>query len=157
VEADLGFEEFHRLHRDRLVRTLALHLRDLDLATEAIDVALERAWQRWNRLDDHADAGAWVYRVAVNWATSWFRSRRWISRDPVPELPVEPHLPEVRPRLREAIDDLDDSLRAVLMLRHYADFSTADTATALGIPVGTVKSRLSRALDQLRTDLEGPR
>lgn len=154
VPADLGFEEFHRQHRDRLVRTLALHLHDLDLATEAVDVALGRAWHQWSRLDDHHDAGSWVYRVAVNWATSWFRRRRWISREPVPDLPVEPTLPEVRPRLRAALAGLDPDLRAVVVLRHYADLSTADTAAALDIPIGTVKSRLARALDRLRTDLE---
>lgn len=153
----VDFDTFHREHRDRLVRSLAMHLGDLHLATEAVDEAMVRAWQHWHRLDDRGDAGAWVYRVARNWATSWFRRRRFRSEADVPDQPVHDDLREVRPHLRAAVAALSDPLREVVVLRLHADFSTAATARALDIPTGTVKSRLSRALDQLRTHLEDPR
>lgn len=151
------FEHFYRDERDRLVRILTLNLGDLDVATEAIDVAMSRAWQRWGRLDDHEDAGAWVYRVARNWATSWFRGRRRISRGPVPERPVHPDHPTPHDALRTALDALSEDHRAVVVLRIHAGFSTTDTAAALDIPEGTVKSRLARALDHLRASLEDHR
>jgi RNA polymerase sigma factor (sigma-70 family) len=52
--------------------------------------------------------------------------------------------------LHDALGRLPDEQRAVLVLRYYLDLSVPDTATALGIPEGTVKSATSRALDRLR-------
>lgn len=151
------FEDFYRAERDRLVRVLAFDLGDVDVAAEAVDVAMSRAWQRWNRLDDRHDAGAWVYRVARNWAMSWFRGRRRISPGPIPEQPVDPHQAPPPMDLRRALDGLSEDHRAVVVLRIHGGYSTTDTAVALDIPEGTVKSRLARALDQLRTTLEDPR
>lgn len=149
------FEEFYRRERDRLVRALALRTGNLDVATEAVDVAMARAWQRWARLNRRAEVAGWVYRVAANWATSWFRRHRWITDGEPPDEAVEPVAVEPHPELAAAVDRLSDRLRDVVLLRLYADLSVAETATALRVPQGTVKSRLARALHQLRNDLEG--
>ncbi len=151
------FEDFYRTDRDRLVRMLAFDLGDVEVAAEAVDVAMSRAWERWSRLDAHHDAGAWVYRVARNWAMSWFRGRRRISSGPVPEQAVAPGEQAAPMDLRRALDQLSEEHRAVVVLRVHGGYSTAATAAALDVPEGTVKSRLARALDQLRATLEDPR
>lgn len=157
--APVAFEDFYRDERDRLVRTLALHVGSVDLAAEAVDVAMSRAWQRWEELDDHGDAGAWVYRVARNWATSWHRRRRRIARVDLPDrgVPGEQGRVDDADQLAPALASLSDKLHEVVVLRLHAGFSVAETATALGVPEGTVKSRLARALDSLRTSLEDHR
>lgn len=151
------FEGFYAAERDRLVRVLAVDLADVDLAADAVDTAMARAWQRWSQIDDRHDAGAWVYRVARNWATSWFRQRRWRADGDVPEVPVRDHPPSHSTHIRAALDDLPADQRAVVVLRVLGGFSTAEVAAALEVPEGTVKSRLSRALDRLRPELEAQR
>lgn len=142
-----AFEDFYRDHRDRLYRALALTLRDPGLAAEAVDEAFTRAFERWGRIGDYDRPEAWVYRVGFNWATSWFR-RRWRETAGLFEVPgMDAAVPD--PELTRAVDELPDHQRAVVVLRLYADWATADVAAALGVPEGTVKSRLSRALEAL--------
>lgn len=146
-----SFEAFHAAERDRLVRLLALTIGDVDLAAEAVDVALSRAWQQWGRLDEPA---GWTYRVARNWTNSWFRRRRRISSAEVPEVAVTADHAVHHDHLRDALDQLSEDHRAVVVLRILGEYSTKETAAALDVPTGTVTSRLSRALDNLR-DLVG--
>lgn len=145
------FETFHRTTRADLVRTLTVAIGDLDLAEEAVDVALSRLWSRWATV---ADPAPWTYRVARNWATSWWRRRRRISTQPVPDVPVEDPGPSANPTLAAALASLSPDHRDVLALRFVADASVAETAAALSIATGTVKSRTARALQALRAAME---
>ena len=70
----------------------------------------------------------------------------------LPDRAVEIHLP--RPELDKALAELDLRSRAVVVLRYYLDWSYEDIATALRIPLGTVKSRLNRSLAAIRRQLE---
>lgn len=142
-----SFEDFYRAERDGLYRALALTLRDPGLAAEAVDEALARAFERWHRIGGYDSPAGWVYRVALNWATSWFRRRRrehpGLFEHPAVEQPL------ADPALTRAVDELPVHQRAVVVLRLYADWPTQQVAAALEIPAGTVKSRLSRALETL--------
>ena len=148
------FDDFYSSHRDDMARALGLALRDAELGAEAADEAFARACQRWGIVSAYANPQGWVYRVGLNWARSWMRrARRERERRP---LLAQPHAIEDRPRdldLEHALDSLNDAHRAVIVARFYLDWSVAETATALGIASGTVKSRLSRGLEQLRAVL----
>ncbi len=149
------FEDFYAAHRDELARALGLALRDSALGAEAADEACARACQRWGQVSAYANPQGWVFRVGLNWARSWLRRvRRERERRP---LLAQPHATEDRTRdvdLERALATLNDSHRAVIVARFYLDWSVAETADALGIATGTVKSRLSRGLEQLRDVLE---
>ena len=151
----LRFEDFYSAHRDELVRALGLALRDAALGAEAADEAFARACQRWGQVSTYANPQGWVFRVGLNWARSWLRRvRRERERRP---LLAQPHATEDRPRdldLERALSTLNDAHRAVIVARFYLDWSVAETAEALGIAAGTVQSRLSRGLEQLRDVLE---
>lgn len=149
VERDGDFIAFYRRDRDRLCRTVTVTVGDASLAVEAVDEAFVRAYERWDQVRGCRQPAAWVYRVAVNWATSW--RRKWSRR---PTRPVE--------ELDRAHDDraLDTDVlarlrglpaahRETLVLRFVFDLSVVDTAEALGVSPGTVKSRVSRALRML--------
>src|SRR5690606_3996846 len=71
-----NFEHFYAAEVDDLYRTLALVLRDADLAHEAVDEAMARAFQRWNKVRSYENPTGWVYRVAMNWALSRLRRRK---------------------------------------------------------------------------------
>lgn len=145
------FETFYRQHRDEVYRVLAVTLRDPDLAAESTDEAMARAFARWSSVRAGTNPKGWVYRVAYNYAIDRLRRRRREMRRPM-EPPIwEPPTP--RPDLTAAISRLSLDHRAVVVLRCLHDWSEADVAAALGIAPGTVKSRLSRALERLRQEV----
>lgn len=157
VSTSEHFEQFYRRERGGLFRALALTIGDADLAAEAVDEAMTRALQRWRRVRHYANPAGWVYRVALNWAIS--RIRRHGRAVPVPEVrdgaTLDPPLPDER--LAAAVDGLPSSQRAVVVLRFHLDWSIEGIASALGVPSGTVKSRLHRALRRIRDELEAGR
>jgi RNA polymerase sigma-70 factor (ECF subfamily) len=148
----LAFADFYRSERDRLARALTVTLGDGDLAAEAVDEAMVRAYQRWDRGGGFDNPGGWVYRVARNWATSVLRHRR---RAPQPQAELGPSDvgPIDEPDVRVALGELDLKHRSVVVCRFYLGFSEAETATALNISPGTVKSRLHRGLRRLQPRL----
>lgn len=144
-----SFDDFFRVHRDRIYQAVALTLGDRDLAADATDEAMIRTYERWRRVRSYANAPGWTYRVAVNWARSHQRRRKFRDDRPVPDAPtkaIEPGDPE----LLAAVGALPMEQRSVIVLRFLLDWSQEQIAEALDIPVGTVKSRTARALDRLR-------
>jgi DNA-directed RNA polymerase specialized sigma24 family protein len=68
-----AFESFYRAEVDRVYRALAVTLGDAHLAREAADEAMARAYMHWHRVAACDSPGGWVFRVGLNWATSWWR------------------------------------------------------------------------------------
>ena len=144
------FESFYRDAYADIARALTVTLGDLDLAQEATDEAMVRAYARWDKIRAYDNPGGWVYRVGLNWART---ARRRLTRvSPFHERRVvEP--PTTDPANAAALRDLDVSLRAVVVCRLLLDWSVDETAAALRLKPGTVKSRLHRALTQLERTL----
>lgn len=156
VNTSVAQDRFQELvaQRDRLYRAVALAVGDVGLAADAIDEAMTRAYIHWDRVESYSSPEGWVYRVAMNVARSAIRrSQREDLWDQPPEMFVVDGHPDLE--LRVAIGRLPVKFRSVVVARFLLDWSTADTATALGIPKGTVKTRLKRALARLADDLEG--
>lgn len=147
-----SFAEFYRLHHPKIARSLAMNFGDSELGREAADEAMTRAYTNWGTVSGHDNPAGWVYRVGLNWGRSWFRraGRRlpWLDHSST-------ELPETSdPALRAALLKLNHKHRAVVVCRYFLDWSTNQTAAALEIPAGTVKSRLHLALAELRSQLE---
>ena len=149
----LDFDDFYRMHRDRLYRALVMTTREPDIAVEAVDEAMARASERWEVVGTYENPAGWVYRVALNWARSFFRRRRRVVAE-VPDVSWD-RLPD--PDVNDAVAALPYKHRSVIVARFYLDWSTPEIATGLGIPLGTVKSRLHRALASLEQTLGGER
>jgi DNA-directed RNA polymerase specialized sigma24 family protein len=151
---DESFDAFYRGQIDAIYRALAVVLADRELAREAADEAMVRAYASWSRVATYDNPAGWVFRVGLNWATSRRRrSRREVPLNQYIGAAVDPPDPTTVQALA-ALGRLSLAQRAVVVCRVLLDLSTTDTAEALGIAVGTVKSRLARALAELRTDLE---
>lgn len=151
-ELTLPFGGFYRERRDRLARALALTLGDADLASEAVDEAMARAYQRWDRIGTFTDPAGWVYRVALNWATSVRHRLRRAPTTPVERGPADVG-PLSEPDIAAALLELPVHQRAAVVCRFYLGLSEAETSAALRIRPGTVKSRLHRALRTLEVRL----
>jgi RNA polymerase sigma-70 factor (ECF subfamily) len=156
VSRPVSFEDFYARSRTNLGRALTLALGDIDLAAEAIDEAYARAYERWATVGTIDRPEAWVYRVAMNWSLSVLRRRRRGHHrfyDPSAQHVDPPGTTALEPAIDEALQALDAKHRAVIVCRHFLGWSVAETATALGIREGTVKSRLHRATSILQAHL----
>jgi DNA-directed RNA polymerase specialized sigma24 family protein len=149
IVRELDFESFYRAERDSVGRALAITLGDADLAREAVDEAMARAYQRWDRVSSLDSPAGWVYRVGLNWSRSIIRR---LTRTAPPWVGTAHEAPPVHvadPSVGRALALLSVDHRAVVVCRLLLGWSELDTADALGIRPGTVKSRLSRAIDRL--------
>jgi RNA polymerase sigma-70 factor (ECF subfamily) len=146
------FVDFYERTRDPVGRALAITLGDAHLAADAVDEAMARAYQRWDRIGRFVNPGGWVYRVGLNWATSVLRRRRRAPQPLVERGPMDVG-PVAEPAVAAALAELPPRQRAVIVCRFYLGLTEAETATALATRPGTVKSRLHRALRHLETRL----
>lgn len=140
----------------RLVRTAVLLGCTTHDAEDLVQTTLTRCYSSWSRVRDTSNRDAYVCRMLVNCHTD-SRRRRWWGERPTERLPevAEADLAEARvdqtDSVERALGMLPRPQREVLVLRYYAHLSEQETADALGLPVGTVKSRGSRALAALAT------
>jgi len=121
-------------------------------AADAVQEALLTAWQRVPQLRDPVTFPAWFRRIVVNQALLIVRRARRLP-EALPELDtssgsVDDQL-DLR-NLRRALDALESRDRALLTVHYYWQMPVAETAVMLGLPVGTVKSRVHHATRRLR-------
>lgn len=128
-----------------------------DLADDVTQDTFERAFRHLGTFDrERASFAAWIARIAVNRSIDLLRAeRRTLPIDAALEVGVWDAEPGGDRALQAAVARLDIDRRSVLVLRYWLDLSAAEIAETLGIPVGTVNSRTSRALAELRVLLDG--
>jgi RNA polymerase sigma-70 factor (sigma-E family) len=149
-------EELFRTHAPEATRLAYLLTGERALAEDLVQDAFVKLLGRFRDLRN-PDAFWWyLRRTIVNLARSQFRRRKveraWLARQRALEAAPAPDLGE-RDRMRRALMTLRPEQRAAIVLRYYEDLTEADTAEALGIPIGTVKSTVSRGMDRLREEL----
>jgi RNA polymerase sigma-70 factor (sigma-E family) len=156
----VDFEEYVAARWARLVRSAVLLGCPEDDAEDLVQTTLLKLMRSWRRVTEADQPDAYVYRSLVN-ALHDARSRRWtgeLATATLPETGVDADL-ATGVAVRRALAAMTREHREVLVLRFYADLSERDTAVALGVPAGTVKSRTARALATLaeRAELSGMR
>ncbi len=154
-----GFEEFVQVRSQRLLRTCYLLTRDWAAAEDLLQSSLAKAWFAWDRVRD--DPEPYLRSVIANTYTSLWR-RRWRGEIPTQDLPEPRSGTRHGSDATSAVDDRDElwralgrlprRQRAVVVLRYFEDLTEAQTAQALGVSVGTVKSQTSKALATMRVD-----
>ena len=141
----------------RLVGQLYGVCGDLSEAEDAVAEAFARAVSRRRTFERLDNPEAWLRTVAVNLVRSRYRRRavgeRLLGRTATPDLAHRPDLSEDPIALVAALRGLPNHQRETLALHYLADLSVADVAQTLGVPVGTVKARLSRGRAALATAL----
>ena len=135
-------------------------LRDIDLAEDATQQALVAIWRDLPQLRDPARFDAWSYRLLVRACyaegrrtRAWSPNLRILAADEPSEsggLDAIVH----RDQLETAIRRLSVDHRSVLVLRYYADLPLEQVAQVLGVPLGTVNSRLHHAMRAMRAALD---
>ena len=155
-----AFASLARAGGDRLLAIAFRILRDLGPAEDAVQQTLVLAWRELPGLRDPERFDAWLHRLLVHTCYDEIRrGRRWAAT--VRVLPVDgPTVPDTavsvvdRDQLDRGFRRLPPEQRAVLVLHHYIGLSLTEIADQLGLPLGTVKSRLHYAMHALRAALE---
>ncbi|WP_340560286.1 SigE family RNA polymerase sigma factor [Streptomyces sp. GSL17-111] len=154
-----SFETYVRTRQDALLRSARRLVPDPVDAQDLLQTALIRTLGNWDGITDKSLADAYLRRVMINTRTEWWRARRLqeVPTDTLPEVASEEdrfgqHAD--RALLMDVLSVLAPKQRSVVVLRHWEQMSTEETAEALGMSTGTVKSTLHRALSRLRTELE---
>jgi len=144
---------------DRLFAVAHRILRDFDAAGDALQVTLVRIWQDLPALRDADQIEGWSYRILVRACHDQLRRQR--RRAPVldllPPFPAEPAPDDAvvdRDQLERAFRRLSTEQRAAVVLQYYRGLTLPEIAEALGVPVGTVRSRLHYAKRAMRAAIE---
>jgi len=172
---EAAYEELVRTHGGRLLAVARRFLPQEDDAHDAVQDAFLNAFRGVDRFEGEARLSTWLHRIVVNASLMKLRTRRrkpeqsiddllpgW-QADGHPERPAQPwrtdaleatQRSELRRLVLEKIQALPEGYRNVLMLRDIEDLDTEETAEAMGISPGAVKTRLHRARQALRGLLE---
>ncbi len=153
--------ELYERHKQKVYRTATAITHDERMAEDILQEVFLRVYRYADSFDEAQPFEPWIYRITVNLSYSWVsKAKRWVTlfQDAVerltapakrnPERLMEGR--EQRELLRWAIDGLPDSHRVVVILYYLEGLSVSEVAFALGVPEGTIKSRLYYAREKLR-------
>jgi len=152
-----AMEALFRHHWGRAYRAAYLVVHDAAAAEDIAQEGFLAAVRNLDRFDRRRPFGPWLHRIVVNRAIDWARART--LRRETGGVPLElvagddePGNPHAR-TLAEGLARLSPEHRAVIVLRHLLEYTPGEIAGLLGLPRGTVNSRLRRGLDELRDRL----
>ncbi|MDO4355433.1 MAG: RNA polymerase sigma factor [Clostridia bacterium] len=153
-----AFDQLIELYGNRLTRMCFLYLRDYALAEDAVQETFLRAYRSYSSFRQNSSVQTWLTRIAINVChnirrTHWFRLRNSPSLEDVP-LAVEPCEPRDDTVLQQVMA-LPPKCREVILLHYYQGFKIAEIAEMLSVSESAVGTRLKRARDKLRPQLEG--
>ena len=155
-----AFSELARAAVVRLDQAARLILRDPELARDAVQEGLIRAWRDLAKLRDPDRFDAWLYRLTVNSCLDQARRRRrqLVEVELMPlHAPATPDGSAAHAELEyvdQVLRRLDEEGRAIVVLHYFIGMPLTEVAATLRIPVGTVKSRLHRALTAMRVAID---
>jgi RNA polymerase sigma factor (sigma-70 family) len=154
-----AFADLARASGARLDATARLILRDPDLAQDAVQETLIRAWRGLPGLRDPGAFDHWLHTLVAHACLELIRKRKrrvieveLSPTDDLSTLDAAAHIAN-RDQLDRALARLEPEVRAVVVLYFYLDLPLARIADVLGVPVGTVKSRLHRSLGLMRSTM----
>ena len=148
--------ELYALHWPRAHRAAYLVVHDAGAAEDIAQDAFLAAVDALDRFDRRRPFGPWLHRIVINRAVDWGRREalRRSAGDPAEHAGAATPSPEIGGELMPALAQLPPEQRAVVVLRHLLEYTPGEIAGMLGLPRGTVNSRLRRGLDQLRDLIE---
>jgi RNA polymerase sigma-70 factor (ECF subfamily) len=147
-------EALFRLHWPRAFRAAYLVTHDAQAAEDIAQESFLAAIRALDTFDRRRPFGPWLHRIVVNRAIDWTRAKWLRSEVELSELhPAGDERADVSDETLSALARLPPEQRAVVVMRYLLEFTPGEIADALGLPRGTVNSRLRRGLDTLAEEL----
>ncbi|MEE8375041.1 MAG: sigma-70 family RNA polymerase sigma factor [Acidimicrobiia bacterium] len=147
-----AFTEIMKTHEDRVFSVCLRILGDREKALDATQETFLTAFRKAHQFEGKSTFGTWVYRIAVNTCYDQLRKQKRRPAEPMLEHldPADPTAHEIveaaalRPEIQEALASLPPEFRTAIVLSDIEGMSLPDAAQTLGVPVGTMKSRVFR-------------
>lgn len=147
-----AFTEVMQKHEDRVFSVCLRIMGDREQALDATQETFLTAFRKAGQFKGESTFGTWVYRIAVNTCYDLLRKQKRRPSEPMPEHldPADPGAHDrvesaaLRPGIRAALATLPPEFRSAVVLSDIEGMSLPETARVLGVPVGTVKSRVFR-------------
>jgi RNA polymerase sigma-70 factor, ECF subfamily len=165
-DGDLSaFEELVRKNEDRIYNLCSYMLRDISDAQDAAQDTFIKAYKGLKDFNPEASLSTWLYRIAVNTCLDHQKKSRhdplegevlseeFLSYEPSPEDQYQSK--KTTETIQTALQKLPEKLRSAIVLREIEELTYEEIALVLETSVGTVKSRISRARDELRVIFHG--
>ena len=158
-----AFDELVRRYHRKVYALASNMLKDHDAADDICQEAFMRAYRALSRFRKGASFYTWIYRIATNLCLNYLRDRKRLVR--MDEAPVATlassdsqedcaHRAELFEKVNKALETIHPKYRTALLLRVNEGLSYAERSEVLGIPKGTVMSRINRARESLKSKLE---
>lgn len=152
-----AFTEVMRIHEGRVFSVCLRIMGSRDRALDAVQDTFLTVFRKSGQFKGKAAVGTWIYRIAVNTCYDHLRKAKRRPADPMPDYhdPADDSAEDevdsagIRPDIRQALQNIPEEFRAAVVLSDMEGMSLPEVAEVLGIPVGTVKSRVFRGRRQL--------
>ncbi len=152
-----AFNELMAAHEDRVFGICLRIMRDRESALDAVQETFLTVYRKADKFTGESAFSTWLYRVATNTCYDQLRKLKRRAADPLPEAtdPADPHSDsaflavELRPDLLSALATLTPDFHKAIILADMEGLPLQQVAEMLGVPVGTIKSRVFRARRQL--------
>ncbi len=164
-DTDCGaLENAFAQHQSELLGTLYYLVGNIEDARDALQEAFVKCWSHRSQVAEVKNLKAWIFRIALNTGrdvrqTAWRRKRQGLADDGesveskhAGPMMIAEHNEQIE-RLREALRELRGEEQEVFLLRQNGQLKYEEIAEAIGIPLGTVKTRMRMALSKLRETL----
>lgn len=144
-------------HKNALMRLCVAYLKDTALAEDAVQETFVKAYKAMDTFRGDSSEKTWLTRIAINTCRSIRRDRwfRFVDRRVAPDaLPLKTASEEDR-ALMEVVMNLPCRYKKAVLLYYYQGLTMEETAETLGVAASTISTRLKKARQKLRLDLEG--
>jgi RNA polymerase sigma-70 factor (ECF subfamily) len=160
-----AFNQIMRNHEDRVFSVCLRIMGNRDQALDATQETFLTTFRKAEQFKGNSALGTWIYRIAVNTCYDQLRRQKRRQTDPMPEHldPTDLSAQEevdsaaLRPEIRRALAAIPEDFRAAVILSDIEGLGLPDVAEILGVPVGTVKSRVFRGRRLLAEELGNQR
>jgi RNA polymerase sigma-70 factor (ECF subfamily) len=156
-----AFNEIMRRHEDRVFSVCLRIMGDRELALDATQETFLTTFRKAGQFQGNSALGTWIYRIAVNTCYDQLRKQKRRRTDPIPDHvdPADLSAQEaveaagMRPEIRDALSAIPRDFRSAVVLADTEGMALPEVAEILGVPVGTIKSRVFRGRRLLAKEL----
>ncbi|MFT4416998.1 sigma-70 family RNA polymerase sigma factor [Fredinandcohnia humi] len=151
-----AFEKLILLEKNKLYRMAYLYVKNENDALDIVQETIYKAYLGIKNVKETGYFSTWLTRILINTAIDFIRkNQNLIQFEDLERIPIQDqYLLEESMDLLDAVTNLEERYKTVILLRYYNDFSLKEIANMLDCPEGTVKSNLHRAINHLKSVLK---
>lgn len=149
------FEEIVKMYSERVFKMINAKIQNYDDAMDLTQDVFYNAYKGYRNFRGESAIFTWIYRIAINLTNRYLKKRNWVYLDEIPDM-ISDENPEeyifkeeMKERLKIALEKLQPHFREVIFLRYYDELDYEKISEILNIPLGTVKSRIVRAKEEI--------